>query len=128
MVFVAPHQHAPGVAFDWLEPATQHAVYLSTLEPSAPTLLADTAVDELTWREDDQFLGLWRAGADAPLGVRLLNTAGTRSQDVVQLPLKPGSTYSSVWDLAHGQLLISSRNVGNGNDYWLVRLGVEDQP
>lgn len=127
MVFVAPHQRAPGAAFDWLAPATQHAVYLSTLDPSAPTLLADTALDEVTWREDDQLLGVWRAGPDAPLGVRVLNAMGTPGQDVVQVPLKPSSTYAALWDLAHAQMLISSRNVAGGNDYWLVRLGVEDQ-
>jgi hypothetical protein len=128
MAFVAPHQHAPGVAFDWLAPATQHAVYLSTLEPSAPTLLADTALDDVTWREDDQLLGLWRAGPDAPLGVRLLSTVGTQTQNVVQFPLKPGSAYAALWDLAHAQVLVSSRNQANGNDYWLVDLAVDNQP
>jgi hypothetical protein len=52
---------------------------------------------------------------------------GTPGQDVVQVPLKPSSTYAALWDLAHAQMLISSRNVAGGNDYWLVRLGVEDQ-
>ena len=127
MVFVAPHQRAPGVAFDWLAPATQHAVYVSTLKPAAPTLLADMALDEVSWREDDQLLGLWRAGPDAPLGLRLLNPVGARIQDVVQVPLKPGSTYASLWDLANAQLLISSRNGANANEYWLIQLGVEDQ-
>jgi hypothetical protein len=128
MAFVAPHQHAPGAAFDWFAPAAEHAVYLSTLESSAPTLLADTALDEVTWREDGQLLGLWRAGPDAPLGVRWLKLDEARHQDVVQLPLKPGSTYAPLWDLAHAQLLISSRSVANVNEYWLIRLGAEERP
>jgi hypothetical protein len=127
MVFIAPHQHPPGVAFDWLAPAAQHAVFLASVDqPTSPTALADTTLDQVTWREDGQLLGLWRAGPDAPLGIRLLDDSAERSQDVVQLPFKPGSVYASTWDLPHAELLVSSRNATGGNDYWLARLGAED--
>ncbi|MBV9578101.1 MAG: PEGA domain-containing protein [Chloroflexi bacterium] len=126
MVFVAPHQHAPGAAFDWLAPAPQHAVFVANLDQSTATALGDTPLNEAIWRQDGQLLGLWRAGPDAPVGIRLLDESGTRSQDVVQLPLKPGATYTSMWDLSHAELLVASRNPSASNDYWLVRLGAGD--
>jgi hypothetical protein len=55
-----------------------------------------------------------------------LSSSGERAQDLVQLPLKAGPTYTSAWDLAHAQVLVSSRSTGTTNDYWLVRLGLED--
>ncbi len=126
LVFIAPHQHVPGAAFDWLAPATQHAIYETAVDQPSPTALTDTTVDQVTWREDGQLLGLWRPGPDAPLGIRLMTDVGDRAQDLVQLPLKAGPTYTSVWDLSHAQLLISSPSSGNTSDYWLVRLGTED--
>jgi hypothetical protein len=126
MVFVAPRQHPPGAAFDWLAPATQHAVFAANVYEAAPTALADTPVDQVAWREDGQLLGLWRAGPDAPLGVRLLDSSGLHGQDLLQLPLKPGSSYGSTWDLPHAELLVTSHGESGTNDYWLVRLGAED--
>ncbi|MBV9322326.1 MAG: PD40 domain-containing protein [Chloroflexi bacterium] len=126
MVFVAPHQHAPGAAFDWLAPAIQHAVFVGSLDQPTATPLVDTTLDEVTWREDGRLLGLWRAGPDAPLGVRLLDAAGERLQDLVQLQIKPGARYASAWDLSHAQLLVTGRTTSERNEYWLVRLGVED--
>jgi hypothetical protein len=127
LVFVAPHQHVPGSAFDWLAPGTQHALFRTTLDQPTPAALTDTAVDQVTWREDGQLLGLWRPAPDAPLAIRALTSAGQNAQDLVQLPLKAGSTYTSMWDLAHAQLLVSSRGTGSTNEYWLVRLGLEDE-
>jgi Tol biopolymer transport system component len=124
MVFIAPQQHTPGVAFDWLAPAVQHAVFLANVDQPTPTALTDTTLGQVTWREDGQLLGLWRPGPDAPLGIRLLVQAGERSQDLVQLPFKPGAVYGSSWDLSHAELLVGSRNAAAANDYWLVRLGV----
>jgi hypothetical protein len=126
LMFVAPHQHIPGVAFDWLAPATQHAIFQATLDQPTPIMLTDTGLDQVTWREDGQILGLWRPGPDAPLGIRLLTDSGSRPQDLLQLPLKAGSTYTSVWDLSHAHLLVSSPASGTANDYWLVGLGAED--
>jgi hypothetical protein len=125
LVFVAPHQRVPGAAFDWLQPASPHAIFLAALEQPTPSALTDTTLDQVTWREDGQLLGLGRPGPDAPLGMRALTSSGERPQDLVQLPLKAGPTYTSAWDLSHAQVLVSSRTTGNTNDYWLVRLGVE---
>jgi hypothetical protein len=129
ILFVAPRQRTPGTAFDWLAPSTQHAVFEAALDQGAPTLIVDNAPDDVTWREDGQMLGLGRAGPDAPLGIRVLNRSGTRSQDLVQLPLKPGRQYTATWDLPHAQVLVMSRGATTGNnDFWLVRLGMEERP
>jgi hypothetical protein len=128
MLFVAPRQRTPGTAFDWLAPATPHAIFEATLEQATPTLIVDNAPDDVTWREDGQMLGLGRAGPDAPLAIRVLSRSGTRSQDLVQLPLKAGRQYAATWDLPHAQLLVTSRGATTANDFWLVRLGLEERP
>ena len=76
MLFVAPRQHTPGTAFDWLAPSTQHAIFQAALDQVTPTALADATPDEVTWREDGQLLGLGRAGPDAPLRIRVVSRSG----------------------------------------------------
>jgi hypothetical protein len=127
LAFIAPHQRVPGVAFDWLAPASPHAIYVATLDQPTPTALGDTTLDQVSWREDGQLLGLWRTGPDAPLGIRTLTSLGEHAQDLVQLPFKAGPTYTSMWDLSHAQILVSSRSSDNANDYWVIRLGLENQ-
>ncbi len=126
LVFIAPHQRVPGAAFDWLQPSAPHAIFLAAVDQPTPTALTDSTLDQVSWREDGQLVGLGRPAPDAPLGVRTLTNAGERAQDVVQLPLKTGPTYTSAWDLPHAQLLVSSRTTNTSNDYWLIRLGAED--
>jgi hypothetical protein len=128
LLFVAPHQHMPGVAFDWLTPDTRHALYVATLDQPSPIALADTQVDQASWREDGQLLGLWRATTDGPLRVRLLSTTGDNVQDLLEVPFQPGTTYAAAWDRAQANLLVASRNGAGGTDYWLARLGADATP
>jgi len=128
LLFVAPRQRTPGTAFDWLAPSTQHAIFQAALDQGTPTAIVDNAPDAVTWREDGQMLGLGRAGPDAPLSIRVLSRSGTRSQDLVQLPLKPGPQYGATWDLSHARLLITNRGASAVDEFWLVRLGMEERP
>jgi hypothetical protein len=116
------------VAFDWLQPETQHAEYIASLDEPTPRALADTAVDQVTWREDGQVLGLWRPNSDSSLSIRLLDVSGGSGQRVLDLPLKLAPPYAAVWDLPHANLLIVGREPGASSTaaaYWLVRLGLE---
>ena len=125
LLIVAPHQHPPGVGFNWLQPDLQHAVYLASLDEPAPRALGDTDMDLATWREDGQVLGLGRAGGDGPLGIRLLNLSSGSDQQVLELPLKPATRYAAQWDVAGARLLIASRASSGATEYWLARLGLE---
>jgi hypothetical protein len=125
MVFVAPHQHLPGVPFDWLTSDTQHALYLATLDQPTPIGLTDTRLNQVIWREDGQLLGLWRAAADSPLHIRLMDGSGALGSDLLELPLEPGTDYAAVWDLPRAELLVAGRNAAGTTDYWLARLGAD---
>jgi hypothetical protein len=128
LLFVAPHQHLPGTAFDWLGDAAQHALYVATLDQPMPLGVADTRLDQVAYREDGQVLGLWRATADNPLHLRLNDGSGASGQDLLELPLQAGSQYSAIWDLADAELVIASRAAGGGTEFWLARLGADDAP
>jgi Tol biopolymer transport system component len=128
MLFVAPHQHPPGVAFDWLTPDTRHSLYEATLEQPTPIGLTDTQVEQVTWREDGQLLAVWRATSDGPLRVRLMNSSGGDGQDLLELPFQPGSAYAAAWDLARANVLVASRTSTGATDYWLARLAAEASP
>lgn len=128
LLFVAPHQHLPGTAFDWLGATAQHALYVATLDQPTPLGLAETRLDQVAFREDGQVLGLWRATADSPLHLRLNDGSGASGQDLLELPLQVGSQYSATWDLAEAELVIASRAASGGTEFWLARLGAEDAP
>jgi dipeptidyl aminopeptidase/acylaminoacyl peptidase len=128
LLFVAPHQHVPGAAFDWLTPDTQHALYQAALDQPTPVGLADTRLDQVVWREDGQVLGLWRPASDSPLRIRLSDPAGGAGQDLLELPLQAGAQYAAAWDLARAQLLVASRTAAGGTEFWLARLGLESTP
>ncbi|HEX8967816.1 MAG TPA: hypothetical protein VF937_08060, partial [Chloroflexota bacterium] len=125
MLFVAPHQHPPGVPFDWLQPDTRHALYVDDLEHPTPLAMADTDADLVTWREDGQLLELGRAAADSPLRLRIWNGSTGASQPLAELPLKPAAGYAATWDTSRARLLIASGNPSGGIDYWLAQLGLE---
>jgi hypothetical protein len=128
LLFVAPHQHLPGAAFDWLSPDSQHALWVASLDQPTPSGLADTRLDQAAWREDGQVLGLWRPSADSPLRIRLTDAAGAASQDVLELPLQVGPQYAAAWDLARAEVLLASRSTTGspgGLDFWLARLALE---
>jgi hypothetical protein len=125
LVFVAPHQHPPGVPFAWLQPDAQHALYVAGATDSAPVSLADTDVDFAAWREDGQLVGLGRQGLDHALALRLLD--GTASaQPSLELPVRPAASYAVLWDLDQARLLLASSSPAGGVDYWLVMFGLED--
>lgn len=128
LLFVAPHQHVPGVAFDWLASETEHGVYTASVDQPTPVGLADTRQEQVTWREDGQVLGLWRGTADGPLHIRVSERGAGMGQDVVELPLRPGEHYAAEWDLARSHVLIASRTPAASTDYWLARLGVDEPP
>jgi hypothetical protein len=125
LLFVAPHQHLPGAAFDWLTPDTQHALYQATLDQPTPLSLSDTRLDQAAWREDGQLLGLWRPAPDSPLRIRLTDASGGATQDLLELPLQAGAQYAAAWDLARAELLVASRTAAGGTEFWLARLGLE---
>jgi hypothetical protein len=87
----------------------------------------ETSSDLVTWREDGQLLGLGRVASDAPLSVRLMSrSAGGSAQHVLDLPLKPYGRYAATWDQRRARVLVMAQTASAGLDFWLVRLGLED--
>jgi hypothetical protein len=125
MLFVAPHQHPPGTPFGWFQPDIQHALFADRIDEPSPRLLGDTQMDLAAWREDGQLLGFGRNGADQPLGLQLLSSAGGSNRHLLDLPISPPSEYAAAWDGGRAQLLVSARNAEGGLEFWLVRLGLE---
>ena len=132
LLFVAPHQHVPGSAFDWLAHDPQHSLYVAAPDQPLPIGMADTRLDQVAWREDGQVLGLWRGAADTPLHIRLSDPGGGGGgdRDLLTLPLQAGAQYAASWDLARAELVVATRASGGGGSpqFWLVRLGVDDGP
>jgi PEGA domain-containing protein len=126
LLFVAPHQRLPGGGFDWLDHDAQHALYLATLDQPAPTALFDTRLEQVTWRQDGQVLGLWRGTTDNPLQIRLADAATGNLQKLVELPMQALSQYAATWDLAHAELLVASRPSSGTTEFWLARLGLDE--
>ena len=124
-LFVAPRQHPPGAPSGWLQPEPQHALFVADVADPMPQALGDTNVDFATWREDGQLLGLGRAAPDAPLSLRLLGGAGDQQQ-LLDLPLRLPASYAAAWDPARARLLVATSNASGGVEYWLARLGLED--
>ena len=124
LVFVAPHQHPPGVPFHWLQPEPQHALYVANATDPTPLSLGDTDVDFAAWREDGQLVGLGRQGIDHALAVRLVDGAAS-GQQPLELPLRPASTYAALWDLARARVLLASPSPAGGVDYWLATFGLD---
>src|SRR5207302_5128190 len=104
LLFVAPHQHLAGAPLDWLQPDAQHAVYVASIDQPTPSDLVDTPVDQVSWREDGQWLGLARRSTDGPLSIRLLNSSSGAGQELLPLALKPGAQYVGSWDLVRARL------------------------
>ena len=125
LLFVAPHQHPIGAPSGWLQPDPQHALFVADVAEPTPLALGDTNVDFATWREDGQLLGLSRAGPDAPLSLRLLGGGGDQQQ-LLELPLRLPASYAAAWDPARARLLVATSNASGGVEYWLARLGLED--
>jgi hypothetical protein len=125
LVFVAPHQRPPGAPIGWFQTNPAHALYLATFDRPTPLAIGDTDVTLATWREDGQLLGVARAGAEGPLNVRLLNSSGGASQQLVELPLRPTGQYAATWDLRRARLLVATQTSSGALDYWLVHLGFE---
>lgn len=126
LLFVAPHQHAPGVPFGWLQPDRQRALYVASAADPMPRLLSDTDLDFATWREDGQLVGLGRVGTNGALAMRLLDGSAS-TQRLIELPLRPAATYAAVWDLARARLVLASPTPSGGVDYWLAAFGLEGQ-
>ncbi|MCA1647176.1 MAG: PEGA domain-containing protein [Chloroflexi bacterium] len=130
VLFVAPHQHPPGVGVGWLQPPDpRHALYLAEVAKPTPALTADTDVDLAVWREDGQLTGLGRASNGAGLELRLLPGTGS-SLKLLEVPLRPESNrpYGALWDTARARLLIANPTASGGIDFWLVMLGPESEP
>jgi dipeptidyl aminopeptidase/acylaminoacyl peptidase len=125
LVFVAPRPHPAGVSLGWLQPpAASRALYVADVSDAAPVLVGDTSLDFATWREDGQMFGLGRLGNGGALDLRLVNAAGS-GQHLLELPLKPSSTYAAAWDRGRARLLVANPNPSGGVDYWLALLGLE---
>ena len=127
LVFVAPHQHPPGVPFGWLQPDAQHALYVASATDPTPVSLGDTDVDFAAWREDGQLVGLGRQGIDHALAIRLLDGTASGQQHLLELPLRPASTYAALWDLDRARMLLASPSPAGGVDYWLAMFGLEGE-
>jgi len=128
LLFVAPHQHPPGVGAGWLQADMRHALYQADVADPTPTLIGDTEADLAVWREDGQLMGLRRAPNDGALDLRLLGNSGS-SQQLLELPLKPlaGAAYAAVWDTVRARLLVASPAPSGGTDFWLAILGFEPE-
>ncbi|MBV9132840.1 MAG: PEGA domain-containing protein [Chloroflexi bacterium] len=128
LIFVAPHQRMPGSGFDWLSPDTTHALYVESVDQPMPAALGDTRLDQVSWRDDGELLGLWRPTADSPIHVRQTDaSASGAGTDLVELPMQAGGEYAAAWDLARARLLVATRtSAGDAIEFWLARLGAED--
>jgi len=126
LVFVAPHQHPPGVPFGWLQPDAQHALYVASAADPTPRLVQDTDVDFAAWREGGQVVGLGRQGTNRALSMRLRDGSAS-AQHLLDLPLRPASNYAMVWDLARARVLLASPAPAGGVDYWLAMFGLEGE-
>jgi Tol biopolymer transport system component len=127
LLFVAPHQHAPGVPFGWLQPDPQRALYVANAGDPTLHLVGDTDMDFAAWREDRQVVGVGRLGTNHALAMRLLDGSAS-AQRLLELPLGPAPNYAAVWDLARARLLLASPTASGGTDYWLAMFGLEGQP
>jgi hypothetical protein len=126
LVFVAPHQHPPGVPFGWMRSDAQHALYIASATDPTPLLVGDTDVDFAAWREDGQLVGLGRLGIDRALAVRLLDGSAS-TQQLLELPLRPAANYAALWDLDRARVLLVSPTQSGGVDYWLAMFGLEGE-
>jgi PEGA domain len=124
-LFTAPYQQSlPGPA-SWLQPAPRRAVYLVEAGQAAPRLVGEADASLAAWREDGQLVALART-RDGLLSVDVIGS-GPRQDRLVELPLKSGPVYAAAWDAPRGRVLVATRP-GSETEYWLIRLGLEDQP
>lgn len=122
--FAAPRQEPFMMPAGWLESDQRRAVYASSVGAPSPRLVAEIESQSLTWRDDGQILVLSR-GRDTTLRLESIDSDGQR-RSLLDVPLR-AAVYAAQWDLAHAQALIASRS-GSEIEYWLLRLGLEDQP
>ncbi len=127
LAFAAPRQEPAALPSTWLQPNRRHFVYVQTAGEPAPHLYSDSDVESVAWREDGRLLALTRA-RDNSLGISLLD--GGTEQRLVELPLRQSDSYAAEWQVSTARLLVaSSASAFSGSvEYWLVRLGLGDQP
>jgi dipeptidyl aminopeptidase/acylaminoacyl peptidase len=124
-VFAAPRQEPLGPPATWLQPEVRRGLYLVDATPGAPRLIGDAEAALGAWREDGQLMTLVRS-RDGTLAVGVID-AQLHVDRLIDIPLKPASVYAAEWDTAHARLQVASRSMGEV-EYWLVRLGLADQP
>jgi hypothetical protein len=123
-LFTAPKQELFATPGTWLQPAARRGVYLVDTEAPVPRQLAEADTLLATLREDGQLVALVRT-RDGALAVDLLGS-GASAQRLVDVPLKVGPQVAAEWDAVRGRLLVAKRVAGEV-EYWLIRLGLEDQ-
>ena len=124
LLVVAPRQAPPGSTSSWLQQDVRHSLYVASVDEPTPSPVGDTPVDFAAWREDDQVVGLGRLGSDGALDLRLL-AAGGSGQHLLELPLRPRSSYAVAWHRERARLLVATRLADGELDYWLAALGVD---
>lgn len=123
-VFAAPPLEAIQGPGTWLQPGTRRRIYTADESSSAPRALGDADAALATFREDGQLLALVRT-RDGTVALDTINSGG-QSQRLAELPLRVGQFFSAQWDVLRGRVLVASRS-GRDAEYWLIRLGLEDQ-
>jgi hypothetical protein len=124
-LFAAPRQEPLGPPATWLQTEASRGLYLVDSDAGAPRLGADAEAVLGAWREDGRIMALVRS-RDGSLAVGVID-ANLHVDRPIEIPLKPAAVYAAEWDAARARLLLASRSAGEV-EYWLVRLGLADQP
>jgi PEGA domain len=125
LAFAAPRQEPAATPSTWLQTRPRRVVYVSNAGAVAPRVLTELNAVGVAWREDGQLLALTR-GRDSGLLVVLVDAAG-HEQRLLELPMRAADAYAAQWDVGRARMLLASA-AGSELDYWLVRLGLEEQP
>jgi dipeptidyl aminopeptidase/acylaminoacyl peptidase len=128
LLFVAPAQDPPNGPFGWLDHRPRHVLYVVGADDLVPHPVGPVDASLAAWREDDSLALLGRLkDEDGPLVLRSADAGLGQTAHLLELPLRPPSGFAARWDLAHARLLIASPNGRDQLDYWLVRLGADEE-
>jgi len=125
LAFAAPRQEPAATPSTWLQAPLRRVVYVADAGATAPRVLTELDAVSVAWREDGQLLALTRGG-DSGLVVVLVDVAG-HEQRLLELPMRPADAYAAEWGVGRARMLLA-RAAGGELEYWVVRLGLEEQP
>ncbi|HYY89569.1 MAG TPA: hypothetical protein VFA49_12295, partial [Chloroflexota bacterium] len=128
LLYVAPAQDQPNGPFGWLDRRPRRMLYLVGAEDLVPRAVGPLEADLAAWREDASLVLLGRVkDPDGPLVLRSADATLGDTRYLLEPPLRPPLGYATRWDLGHARLLIASPTGRDQLDYWLVRLGLDEE-